>query len=1134
MRKTTVFVLFALLLSLATVSGTALAQVPIEPQGPSTPVSDGGVEPVLWSDNPNCADIGYGFGFKINQSPEGWFPLDGSVAGTELTGGALPDSGNEVRIYNVITVGEDRVEFDWESTLGIDAVIVKGGPEGANVYEYDPEDYGDEGLGTPASASGISHVEFCYDYELDVTKDAHTSYTRTYDWDITKTPNADYVGFVGDSFPHEYTITVKRTGHTDSDWAVNGTITIENNTPFDATITGVSDVVSTGMAASVDCGVTFPYTLAAGGTLACTYSADLPDASGRTNTATVTTSGVVGGGEATADVDFSNATITEVNAEVNVTDDYGTSDTGDDQSFGPLGDGEWATYTRNFECPDDPADYTGGTYSDPTLKNIATIDETGDSDYAEVNLTCYAPVLDKDASTSWEENYTWTITKDYDGTYTGFIGDPAFNHGYSVFVDQTVTPQNFKVYGSIYVYNPAGSPGNMIVSLEDELAADVYATVDCGSGETSVTVAPGATESCSYSGYLDAKTDGTNTATGTFKGVSFVTTEGYAFGPATPVGYTTINVTDDKYGYLGSASGDETFGTYYGEFQCSGDKANYIDGVWVMDEFVNTATIDETGQSDDAKVNLTCYAPVLTKDADASYDERHIWGIDKKVGPDLDNLSDLWEQGGYPGSILPWTWYVYVSETFVEEYFAVSGNIYVKNPAGSPGDMTVSLVDQLSDGTTATVDCGGGATSVTVAAGTTETCSYSASPSGRTATENKATGTFNGVGGFEATYPVDFIKNVVNGTATATDTEIGLNESLTAGEGPWDYDKGYDHTCSSTKADYFVDGVYTEMKWEIENWAYVYSDNELQDSDDAKTIYTCDASFVDIYKTTNGEPADPTKDIAFDLYSGTTWLEKVSTLNNGANLQFQTALVPGAEYTICESPVPAGYTFEITVNGGGVPTYAGPPGEEYPTGEIQCFDFTAEPAGTTVTYNVNNRYPGGAPRTPGYWKNWSRCSGGNQADTADRLNDYLGPWQGAGVFLLDDLLPQTIGIFTIDTCEKGVLILDSRSVDKEKNMSNDAAYTLARALLAARLNQDAGACVPSYNLTWEYEGQTFTFEQVLTAADQVLIDVDFDGTGGYLGPKDKDKKDLAAYALWLYSIIDDYNNSELCTGEPSH
>jgi hypothetical protein len=46
--------------------------------------------------------------------------------------------------------------------------------------------------------------------------------------------------------------------------------------------------VSPDIVATVDCGVSFPYTLAAGDTLDCEYSADLPDNADRTNTATAT------------------------------------------------------------------------------------------------------------------------------------------------------------------------------------------------------------------------------------------------------------------------------------------------------------------------------------------------------------------------------------------------------------------------------------------------------------------------------------------------------------------------------------------------------------------------------------------------------------------------------------------------------------------------------------------------------------------------------------------------------------------------------------------------------------------------------------------------------------------------------
>jgi len=125
-------------------------------------------------------------------------------------------------------------------------------------------------------------------YALEVTKDADTSFNRYWTWTIDKTGDQTELTLsVGQQFLVNYSVTVGATS-TDDDWAVNGTISVTNPAPMAATINSVSDVVSDVGAASVDCGVSFPYSLAAGGTLNCTYSADLPDASSRTNTATAT------------------------------------------------------------------------------------------------------------------------------------------------------------------------------------------------------------------------------------------------------------------------------------------------------------------------------------------------------------------------------------------------------------------------------------------------------------------------------------------------------------------------------------------------------------------------------------------------------------------------------------------------------------------------------------------------------------------------------------------------------------------------------------------------------------------------------------------------------------------------------
>jgi hypothetical protein len=471
----------------------------------ATPAAATGPTPV--PDNPNCADLGYGFGFKINEAPNGKFYFTSTHG--ELTSGAPEDPNNYVIVSN-----SDGVFFDWTSSLGIDAVIVKGGKEGANLYEYDPEATGDEGLTTPTSQD-ISHIEFCYDYEVDVSKDVHTSFTRTYNWDITKDPDGEYSMFAGDSTTHGYTVSVDQTGFSDSDWAVAGTITIENNTPFDARIESVSDEISGFGSVSVDCVVEVPYDLPAGQTLICSYSTPLPDGSNRTNTALATTSGIVGGGEATVDVVF-GAPTTEVNKEINVTDTNG-------QSWGPVsGDTTW-TYDKTFTCSSDPTDYVDGHYMF-TKDNTASIDETDQSADASVTVHCYAPVVSKDAHTSFTRTWSWTIDKMADQTDLTLSPGQQFQVNYQVTVDATYADSDWAVAGTITVQNP-NPEAEMTVSLKD-MVDGTEATLACGG---SLTVPAGGSATCGYSAGLLDGSDRTNTATAALNDIDFTGTADVTF-----------------------------------------------------------------------------------------------------------------------------------------------------------------------------------------------------------------------------------------------------------------------------------------------------------------------------------------------------------------------------------------------------------------------------------------------------------------------------------------------------------------------------------------------------------------------------------------------------------------------------
>lgn len=252
------------------------------------------------------------------------------------------DPKDEVLTDGVLSVtidvktGAGGETFDWKSNLGIDEVVVKGGPNG-NAYVYVPEDNADTDLHAPINPSNgkffdLSHISFCYDIELVVSKTAKTTFTRDFDWQIKKTNDApDPVKLApGQTFKANYEVTASVVKFADSEWAVSGEITIKNPAKVAAEGVDVKDVIEkageSDIAGAVDCngetaGTGLPATIAAGGTLTCTYTASLPDASERTNkaTATSTTAGI-GAGSGTAKVAF-GAPSKEVDECVTVSDD---------------------------------------------------------------------------------------------------------------------------------------------------------------------------------------------------------------------------------------------------------------------------------------------------------------------------------------------------------------------------------------------------------------------------------------------------------------------------------------------------------------------------------------------------------------------------------------------------------------------------------------------------------------------------------------------------------------------------------------------------------------------------------------------------------------------------------------------
>ena len=156
---------------------------------------------------------------------------------------------------------------------------------------------------------------------LTVEKTADTSITRTYTWTIDKSADCSTLTLsLGEQFGVQYTVTVGAT-YADS-YGVSGTITIHNPSDAPAVISSVDDVVSPSITATVTPPLGgFPYTLAADGDLVLDYSASLPNADSRTNTATAHV-GAASFSSDPVDVDFSGATMIEVDKSIDVSDTY--------------------------------------------------------------------------------------------------------------------------------------------------------------------------------------------------------------------------------------------------------------------------------------------------------------------------------------------------------------------------------------------------------------------------------------------------------------------------------------------------------------------------------------------------------------------------------------------------------------------------------------------------------------------------------------------------------------------------------------------------------------------------------------------------------------------------------------------
>jgi hypothetical protein len=418
-------------------------------------------------------------------------------------------------------------------------------------------------------------------FQLGVSKTADESLTRTYPWQIAKEADGepDHIDLVaGQSATINWTITASVQAAVDSGHAVNGVITISNPAPIVASNVSVSDAMTGGLTATVDCDpntagnqttVNVPAKSGAtNGTATCSYSRSLPDGTTRTNTATAALAGVNYTG--TASVDFTGATTALVDECIAVTDDNATPGNLLDDVMLDSSLCYNETMPATYPLSTTVGPFTTETCGNTTVTNTTrfeTVDDANDtsangSANDSVTVSCFELGVTKNATTEFTRSYDWGVVKtrvlatgetDGDGDLTTLTLDEgqSFTLTYNITVSMTgSTDSGWKVSGTITINNPAPIAANS-VAVADSLTGSINAVVDCDSttagNQATVNVAANSSATCSYSSDLPNANSRTNTATATYAGITYSGTAAVTFGttPTTQIDECVV-VTDDN------------------------------------------------------------------------------------------------------------------------------------------------------------------------------------------------------------------------------------------------------------------------------------------------------------------------------------------------------------------------------------------------------------------------------------------------------------------------------------------------------------------------------------------------------------------------------------------------------------
>ena len=472
---------------------------------PSLVNTSAGVSPLCIAGTPSACSVTNRPGFLIkgnNRNTYLFTPKHDELTKCNTVANPVDSLNAFTIVYNPATQ-----TFSWNvsNAIAIEVVIVKGGPN-ANVYNYGGTGRMTDGnLHAPVNPLTckfyeVEQIEVAYRYQLSVTRTLTPTFTRKHKWAIGQAvSNNDWRLFAGDRATSRYSVSVDQTTAEDSNWGINGTVTIANNTPYTTQVLSILDSLQPGaLPIPLNCGGSV-FTLVPGAKVQCSYNMPLSDGKNRNAVLTVNTLGSVRSRTLSTPVAFVAPT-TSVNAVVSVKDNFG-------QVWNNIKKDTAWMYDRILTCA-----------NAGVLANATTLVETGQSATTNVNIQCYSLQVNMTANPVFDREWTWDIAQSSNTTEELLLA-PGQQYAASFTAALTASAQDhLMAKGNLLLQNPHPTRMALLTNVSALVSPSAVATVSCPSSS----IPAGGSLLCTYQ--ANVPDNATKTAT------SAVNLQNYTFG----------------------------------------------------------------------------------------------------------------------------------------------------------------------------------------------------------------------------------------------------------------------------------------------------------------------------------------------------------------------------------------------------------------------------------------------------------------------------------------------------------------------------------------------------------------------------------------------------------------------------